>query len=48
MTPRGRLTRETARAFADLGVHRLVVMPHPAADDMLPVIDAATEAVDGL
>jgi probable F420-dependent oxidoreductase len=45
VTPRGRLTRETAAAFADLGVDRLVVMPHPAADDMRPVIDAAAEAV---
>ena len=48
VTPRGRLTAETAGAFADLGVDRLVVMPHPAADDMRSVIDAATEAVDGL
>jgi probable F420-dependent oxidoreductase len=48
VTPRGRLTRETAGAFADLGVHRLVVMPHPSEEDMRPVIDAATEAVDGL
>ena len=39
VTPRGRLTREIAAAFADLGVDRLVVMPHPAADDVLPIID---------
>ena len=48
VTPRGRLTRDTAAAFADLGVDRLVVMPHPAADDVLPIIVAAAEAVDGL
>jgi probable F420-dependent oxidoreductase len=48
VTPRGRLTREMASAFADLGVDRLVVMPHPAADDVLPIIAAAAEAVDGL
>jgi probable F420-dependent oxidoreductase len=48
VTPRGRLTREIATAFADIGVDRLVVMPHPAADDVLPIITAAAEAVDGL
>jgi probable F420-dependent oxidoreductase len=48
VTPRGRLTREIASAFSDLGVDRLVVMPHPAADDVLPIIAAAAEAVDGL
>jgi probable F420-dependent oxidoreductase len=48
VTPRGRLTREIALAFAELGVDRLVVMPHPAADDVLPIIAAAAEAVDGL
>jgi len=48
VTPRGRLTRETAGAFADLGVDRLVVMPPPAADDVLAVVEAAAEAVDGL
>ncbi|HWM18498.1 MAG TPA: TIGR03619 family F420-dependent LLM class oxidoreductase [Ilumatobacteraceae bacterium] len=48
VTPRGRLTREIALAFADLGVDRLVVMPHPAADDVLPIIAAAAEAADGL
>ena len=48
VTPRGRLTRDTAAAFADLGVDRLVVMPPPAADDVLPIIAAAAEAVDGL
>jgi probable F420-dependent oxidoreductase len=32
VTPRGRLTPERVRAFAALGVHRLVVMPRPDAD----------------
>ena len=48
VTPRGRLTARSRWAFADLGVDRLVVMPPPAADDVLPVIDAAAEAVDGM
>jgi probable F420-dependent oxidoreductase len=48
VTPRGRLTREMAAAFADLGVDRLVVMPNPAADDVLPIIETAAEAADGL
>ena len=48
VTPRGRLTRETAAAFAELGVDRLVVMPPPAADDVIPVIETAAEAVEGL
>ena len=48
VTPRGRLTRETAGAFADLGVDRLVVMPPPAADDVLAIVEAAAEAVAGL
>jgi probable F420-dependent oxidoreductase len=47
VTPRGRLTRETAGAFADLGVDRLVVMPPPAADDVLAIVEAAAEAVAG-
>ena len=48
VTPRGRLTRESAGAFSELGVDRLVVMPHPDANDVLPIIEAAAEAVDGL
>ncbi len=48
VTPRGRLTREVAGEFADLGVDRLVVMPHPTVDDVTPIIEAAAEAVDGL
>jgi probable F420-dependent oxidoreductase len=32
VTPRGRVDREAARRFADLGVHRLIVTPPRAAD----------------
>ena len=45
VTPRGRLTAETATAFAALGVHRLVVIPNPKDDDVRPSIDAASAAV---
>lgn len=45
VTPRGRLTNETAAAFAELGVHRLIVMPNPAADDVAATIEEATTAV---
>jgi probable F420-dependent oxidoreductase len=31
VTPRGRLTAELLAAFADLGVHRLVLLPRPSA-----------------
>jgi len=48
VTPRGRLTAESATAFAELGVHRLVVMPRPGADDPQATIDAAVKAVSGL
>jgi hypothetical protein len=48
VTPRGRLTAETAAAFAELGVHRLVVIPNPKDDDVRPSIDAALAAVAGL
>jgi probable F420-dependent oxidoreductase len=48
VTPRGRLTTETATAFAELGVHRLVVIPNPKDDDVRPSIDAAVAAVAGL
>ena len=47
VTPRGRLTPETAAAFAELGVHRLVVIPNPKDDDVRPSIDAALAAVAG-
>jgi alkanesulfonate monooxygenase SsuD/methylene tetrahydromethanopterin reductase-like flavin-dependent oxidoreductase (luciferase family) len=48
VTPRGRLTAETASAFAALGVHRLVVIPNPKDDDVRSSIDAAIAAVEGL
>ena len=47
VTPRGRLTDETAAAFAGLGVHRLVVIPDPRDEDVRPSIDAALAAVAG-
>jgi hypothetical protein len=47
ITPRGRLTAETAAAFAELGVDRLVIIPNPKDDDVRPSIDAALAAVAG-
>jgi alkanesulfonate monooxygenase SsuD/methylene tetrahydromethanopterin reductase-like flavin-dependent oxidoreductase (luciferase family) len=48
VTPRGRLTKEKAAAFAELDVHRLVPFPPPTPDGVTATIDAALEAVDGL
>jgi probable F420-dependent oxidoreductase len=48
VSPRGQLTKEAAAAFAEAGVHRLVVLPRPAADGAARAIEAAREAVDGL
>ena len=48
VTPRGRLTAETAAAFAALGVHRLVVIPNPKDGDVRPSIEASIGAVAGL
>ena len=48
VTPRGRLTAETAAAFAELGVHRIVIIPDPKSDDVRPSVDAAVEAVAAL
>jgi probable F420-dependent oxidoreductase len=45
VTPRGALTAATADAFAELGVHRLVVIPNPKDDDVRASIDAALVAV---
>jgi hypothetical protein len=45
VTLRGRLTAETADAFVELGVDRLVVIPNPRHDDVRPSIDAALAAV---
>ena len=47
VTPRGLLTAESAAAFAELGVDRLVVSP-PLADDAQATIDGAAEAVADL
>jgi probable F420-dependent oxidoreductase len=48
VSARGRLTAEIAAGFAELGVHRLVVVPNPKDDDVRPSIDAALDAVAGL
>ena len=48
VTPRGRLTRETAAAFADAGVHRLVPMPPATQDGVAATIAAALEATAGI
>ena len=45
VTPRGRLTAETAAAFAELGVDRLVIIPDPRSDDVRPSIEAAVAAM---
>jgi probable F420-dependent oxidoreductase len=48
VTPRGRLTKEKAAAFAELGVHRLVPFPPLTLDGIAATIDSALEAVAGL
>src|SRR3954447_749963 len=48
VTPRGRLTPETAAAFAELGVHRVVPMPPPTADGVTATIESAVAAVADL
>ena len=48
VTPRGRLTAETAAAFAELGVDRLVPFPPPTADGVTKTIDSALAAVADL
>jgi probable F420-dependent oxidoreductase len=48
VTPRGRLTPETASQFAALGVHRLVPVPRPDADGAARTIEASLHAVAGL
>jgi probable F420-dependent oxidoreductase len=44
VTPRRRLTAESAAAFTELGVDRVVVLPRPT-DDIKATIDAAVEAM---
>ena len=48
VTPRGRLTAETAAGFAELGVDRLVVIPNPKDDEVQPSIESALAAVAGM
>jgi hypothetical protein len=48
MTPRGGVTPEQAVAYAELGVHRLVLLPPPTPEGPAATIDAAAAAVDGL
>ncbi len=48
VSPRGPLTKEAATAFAEAGVHRLVVLPRAEADGAARAIEAAREAVDAL
>jgi probable F420-dependent oxidoreductase len=48
VTPRGRLTAETAAAFAALGVDRIVPFPPPTADGVATTIDSSLLAIAGL
>ena len=48
VTPSGRLTKEKAAAFAELGVDRLVPFPPPTREGIAATIEAALEAVEGL
>jgi probable F420-dependent oxidoreductase len=48
VTPRGRLTAETAKQFAELGVHRLVPVPRPDADGAQRTIETSLDAVAAL
>jgi probable F420-dependent oxidoreductase len=48
VTPRGRLTPETAAQFAELGVDRLVPVPRPDLDGAARTIETSLAAVAGL
>jgi probable F420-dependent oxidoreductase len=48
VTPRGRVTAERAAAFADLGVHRLVVLAPQTPDGPAETIQAAVDATADL
>jgi len=48
VTPRGRLTAETAAQFAELGVDRLVPLPRPDADGAARTIQTSLDAIAGL
>jgi hypothetical protein len=45
VTPRGRLSHETAAAFTEMGVDRLVPMPPPTVDGVTATIAGAREAI---
>ena len=45
VTPRVRLTPEVATAFAEAGVHRLVLMPPPDAEGTRKLIESSVEAI---
>jgi probable F420-dependent oxidoreductase len=48
VTPRGRITPDRVAAYAEVGVHRLVVLPPPTPDGPAETIDAAAAAVADL
>jgi probable F420-dependent oxidoreductase len=48
VTPRGRMTPELAAEFAQVGVHRLVLLAPPTADGFARTIETAAEAIWGL
>ena len=48
VTPRGRMTAERVAAFAEAGVHRLVVLAPPTPDGPAAAIDAAVAATAAL
>jgi probable F420-dependent oxidoreductase len=45
VTPRGRVTPERAEAFAEVGVHRLVLLARPTPDGAAEAIDAGGAAI---
>jgi probable F420-dependent oxidoreductase len=48
VTPRGPVTRDRVAAYAELGVHRVVLLPPPTPEGPAATIDAAAAVVDGL
>lgn len=48
VTPRGRLTAETAAQFAELGVHRLVPVPRPTPEGVTQTIETSLDATAAL
>ena len=48
VTPRGRMTAERVAAFAEAGVHRLVVLAPPTPDGPAAAIEAAVAATAAL